>query len=99
MVKKAVPDHIERVYPGWKLIGYRAMKGRESRYFCFIAPSEDKVVLGFEYGRMLSDPDKILEGTGSQVRQVVVRKRADIRKSEFVPLILEAAMIASERAE
>jgi hypothetical protein len=82
---------------GWKLIGYRAIHGKNSRYFCFIVPFEDKVVLVFEHGKMLSDPHGVLEGTCSQVRQVVLKKKSDVRKTVLIPLILEAAMIAMEK--
>ena len=96
LVKQAAPDCIERVYPGWKLIGYRALNGNKSHYFGFIFPTADKVVLGFEYGTMLSDPHGVLEGTGTQVRYVTVRLQKDIRKSIIIPLISEAVSIAVE---
>ncbi|MCI0553905.1 MAG: DUF1801 domain-containing protein, partial [Anaerolineae bacterium] len=95
-----VPDCIERVYPGWKLIGYRAVnvdKGNKSHYFGFIFPTDDKVVLGFEYGTMLSDPDKVLEGSGTQVRYITFRTQKEIKKSILIPLISEAVSIAIDR--
>lgn len=97
LIRQAVPEIIERMYPGWKLIGYRAQRGNDSYYFGFLAPFEDRVVLGFEYGKMLSDPHKVLEGTGIQVRQVVIRTQRDIWKKVLLPLILEAVAIATER--
>jgi PAS domain S-box-containing protein len=53
LVKETVPSVIEAVYPGWRLIGYRVVIGKRSAYFGFIAPFEDKVFLGFEYGAFL----------------------------------------------
>lgn len=97
LISETVPENREAVYPGWKLIGYRAMAGTQSFYFGFIAPFPDKVVLGFEYGMMLADPNGILEGAGSQVRQVVLRSRKEIRRNQLTPLILEASAIAMER--
>lgn len=96
LVREVVPEYIERVYPGWKLIGYRRKKGSKSFYFAFIYPTADKVVLGFEYGILLSDPNKLLIGNGSQVRQVVFKKVSNINKVQITPLIWEAAMIAVE---
>ena len=54
-------------------------------------------MLGFEYGTMLSDPQRVLEGSGTQVRYVTIRSQKDIRKTIFVPLIVEAMSIALER--
>lgn len=46
VVKGAVPGALEAVYTGWRLIGYRRPERAGSRYFCFIAPFEDRVALG-----------------------------------------------------
>lgn len=97
LVTRAVPHHLERVYPGWKVIGYRALSGSKSSYFAFIAPFQEKVVLGFEHGKMLADPEKILEGTGSQVRYVTIRRARAVRRKLLMPLLLEAGAIAYER--
>lgn len=68
LVLAEVPEAEEAGYPGWRLIGYRAPS-----YFCFVAPLDDHVRLGFEHGAKLDDPDGLLEGSGKQVRYVVVR--------------------------
>jgi DNA transformation protein len=65
IVRQEAPDAEEAGYVGWKLIGYRA-----PHYFCFVAPHRDHVRLGFEYGVRLSDPDRVLEPMGKQVRFV-----------------------------
>lgn len=97
LILKAVPDVMERVYPGWKIIGYRAPLGKYSVYIGFLAPFQDRVVLGFEYGVLLSDPDSVLEGSGTQVRQVTIRSVKEIRKSILMPLLLQAVSVAKER--
>ena len=95
LVKQTIPNVIERVYPGWKLIGYRIIEKRRQVYFCFIYPKSDRVLLGFEYGMLLSDPHQLLEsGGGKQVRQVRVERPEGIRPAEFAELIREAARIA-----
>lgn len=97
MIFKAAPDVLERVYPGWKIIGYRAPLGTSSVYIGFLAPFQGRVVLGFEYGVLLSDPDGVLEGSGTQVRQVTIRSAKEIRKSILMPLLLQAVSVAKER--
>jgi hypothetical protein len=95
LIKQTIPNLKEAVYPGWRLIGYREVDGRRSRYFCYIAPLADRVQLGFEYGVHLSDPAGLLEGRGSQVRYVTVRTADDVRAAEIAALIGEAALVAA----
>jgi hypothetical protein len=97
LVLDSVPNVTEAVYVGWRLIGYRQLDRKGGRYFAFVAPLPAEVRLGFEYGVALNDPHGLLEGTGSQVRHVVVRAREDLRP-ELAPLIAEAALVANTRS-
>ena len=97
LIKDTTPNVKEAVYTGWKLIGYRAKKGRSSAYFCFIAPFPNRVMLGFEYGVQLFDPNLRLEGDGTQVRYLTVREKEDIEPESFRAFIAEAAQIALQR--
>lgn len=97
LIHDAVPDLIERYYPGWKLIGYRALKDGKSHYFCYLSSDSRRVEIGFEYGKLLSDPDGMLEGSRSQVRKVVIRRKSDLRRSAIARLIIEAASIAIDK--
>ena len=97
LVKETIPNVKEAVYMGWKLIGYRVKKGRRDAYFCFIAPFENRVMLGFEYGIQLFDPNLRLEGDGTQVRYITVREQEDIDPESFRVFIAEAAQIALQR--
>jgi hypothetical protein len=97
LVKETVPNVKEAVYTGWKLIGYRAKQGRRDAYFCFIAPFPNRIMLGFEYGIQLFDPELRLEGEGSQVRYLTVREKEDIEPEVFRTFILEAAQLALQR--
>jgi hypothetical protein len=70
VVKRAVPGAIERVRPGWRLIGYDVPVGRRTRYFAFVWPESDHAHLGFEYGIWMDDPDSILRGAHLNLRKV-----------------------------
>jgi hypothetical protein len=70
VVREAVPDGIERVRPGWRLIGYDVPVGRRMRYFAFVAPEPEHVHLGFEYGVRMTDPDGLLLGAHLNLRKV-----------------------------
>ncbi|HSL42257.1 MAG TPA: DUF1801 domain-containing protein [Anaerolineales bacterium] len=97
LVKETVPNVKEAVYTGWKLIGYRVKRGRSDAYFCFIAPFENRIMLGFEYGIQLFDPELRLEGEGSQVRYLTIREKEDIEPEILRAFIAEAAQIALQR--
>ncbi len=100
LIKAAVPEAIEAVYVGWKLIGYRAKVERKEVYFGFIAPFPDRVVIGFEWGVLLADPDRLLSGEGRQVRQVTMRQARDIKARALKRLIAAAVQAAAlPRAE
>src|SRR5918999_1780676 len=70
VVHEAVPEAIERVRTGWRLIGYDIPVGRGKRYFAFIAPEPEHVHLGFEYGVWMADPDGLLLGAHLELRKV-----------------------------
>ena len=97
LVKETTTHVKEAVYTGWKLIGYRVKQGRGDAYFCFIAPFPNRVMLGFEYGIQLFDPDLRLEGEGTRVRYLTIRKKEDIEPEVLRTFIAEAAQIALQR--
>ena len=64
IVRSAVPESIERVRTGWRLIGYDLPVGGRTVYFAWIWPEAVHVHLGFPKGTLLDDPDGVLQGTG-----------------------------------
>lgn len=96
LVRSTLPEATEKVYTGWKLIGYRLPDGKKGRYFCCIVPQkkENDVLLGFEYGIAMQDPHNLLEGKGTQVRFVRIRQRDQYPDADLIWLIEEAARVA-----
>ncbi len=84
-----VPHAVERLRPGWGLIGYQAPK-----YFAFIVPLKDGVRIGFEWGVRLDDPAGLLEGDGSQVRFVTITNAGQLRHRPLAQLIKSAGKMA-----
>jgi hypothetical protein len=70
VVREAVPESIERVRIGWRLIGYDVPAGRRTRYFAFVAPELEHVHLGFEHGAWMTDPDGLLQGAHLGLKKV-----------------------------
>jgi hypothetical protein len=101
LVRDAVPDAVERVRPGWHLIGYDAPRheteGRgRSAYFAYIAPEHHHVHLGFEHGYLMRDPEHRLEGEGitRQVRWLRFEPGDDPAPQIAIPLLREARRVA-----
>jgi len=84
----------EKVYPGWQLIGYRQGIGRKSRYFAFLAPFSDHIQLGFEWGILMVDPQKLLSGNGKQVRQMAFKTAEELNEQVIKTYLREACRIA-----
>jgi hypothetical protein len=102
IVLEAVPDAIERVRTGWRLIGYEVPVGKRSRYFAFVAPEIEHVHLGFEYGVWMADPDHLLRGADLNLRKVrfVTFEPGDaIPESALVRYAREAAQLAAMSRE
>jgi hypothetical protein len=98
VVGRAVPDAIERVRLGWRLIGYDVPIGKRTRYFAFVAPEPEHVHLGFEYGILMTDPAGILRGAHlnlRKVRFVTYEPGASIPKATLVEYTREAARLAT----
>jgi hypothetical protein len=96
IVRRAVPDAIERVRPGWGLIGYDVPVGRRTRYFAWIWPEPEHVHLGFEHGVLMDDPHRLLKGRGvtKQVRWLTFQHIDEI-PSEAPDLVREAVRVAT----
>ncbi len=100
VVRDAVPDAIERVRTGWRLIGYDVPAGRRTRYFAFVAPEPEHVHVGFEYGAWMADPDGILRGAHlklKKVRYLTYRPGDPIPTDALRRFTIEAAELAEIR--
>ena len=97
VVREAVPEAIERVRTGWRLIGYDVPVGRRTRYFAFVAPEPKHAHLGFEYGAWMTDPDDLLLGAHldlKKVRFVTYEPGDPIPTDALVRYTREAAALA-----
>jgi hypothetical protein len=59
--------------------------------FCFYMVGKNHVTFGFHYGTSLDDPEKLLEGTGKNLRHVKLRTVEDLEKKGLKELVLAAA--------
>lgn len=104
IVQAAVPEAVEAVRVGWRLIGYDLPVDRRTVFFAWIWPEARHVHLGFPQGVLMADPARRLTGAG-------ITKRArwlTFAAGDLIPadacseFVREAARIAglsrSERA-
>jgi len=98
VVRRAIPDAIEAVRPGWHLIGYNVPAGRRAPYFAFIWPELEHVHLGFEHGLLMQDPAGVLNGAALRLRKVrfvTLRNPDEIPGDVLEALVRDAARVAT----
>ena len=66
------PDVVEVPWPKQKIIGYGVGPKKMSEHYCYIGTFKKHVNLGFYYGAILPDPQRLLEGTGKNLRHIKV---------------------------
>jgi hypothetical protein len=94
----AVPEAIERVRTGWRVIGYDVpIRGRRSAFFSWIMPQREHVHLGFPWGVMLLDRDGVLAGEGEakRARWLTLAREGDLRNPKLAEFARAAADLAS----
>jgi hypothetical protein len=96
IVREAVPEAMERVRIGWRLIGYDLPLRRYGVYFAYVAPEPIHVHLGFEYGVFMDDPAGLLQGEGitKKVRWLTFHSPDEIDREPTLALVREGARVA-----
>jgi hypothetical protein len=97
IVLATVPDAIERVRTGWRVIGYDVpLRGRRSAFFAWIMPQREHVHLGFPWGVMLLDRHGALEGDGvtKRARWLTLEMPEDLRDPKLAEFTRAAADLA-----
>lgn len=94
LVRGTIPEAAERVYPGWKNIGY-SVSDKTGDQICYIAPLTSGVNVGFNRGAELPDPNGLLTGTGKQLRHVKIKKAEDI-DAPALRALLESAVARAQ---
>ncbi len=89
------PRATETIYDAYNAvaIGY-SFTGRLKECYCHVAVYSKHVNLGFNHGADLQDPQKILQGKGSQVRHVTIHEKSDLAGSYLKGLVRAAIVNA-----
>jgi hypothetical protein len=96
-LRKRLPGAMELVYDNYNAlaIGFGPSQ-RASDVLISIALYPRWVTLFFLHGVHLPDPKKILKGSGTRVRHIVLRAAADIGSKDIDTLISAALKLASQ---
>ena len=98
LVRQTVPEAVERVRLGWRLIGYDLPVGRRSVFFAYVAPEPAHVHLGFQVGTLMDDPQRLMKGAHlrlKKVRYLTFVPGQPIPEGTLVELIREAVRVAT----
>ena len=97
LVRHELPDAIERVRIGWRLIAYDVPVGpRRAIFCCYVAPEAKHVHIGFPQGVFMRDDDALLLGAGvtKNARWLTFRDGDPIPLARLERLVREGARIA-----
>jgi len=96
VVRRTVPDAIERVRPGWALIGYDLPVRRHGVFFAWVWPEAEHVHLGFPVGTLMDDPGGVMKGAGitKKARWLTYQPGDEIDEPLAAELVEEAARVA-----
>lgn len=91
LVRQTVPETDETIL--WGSLSYHRpdLGGRIKGAVCLITPRSGQVHLGFIHGSALSDPLRVLHGSGKAKRFVALRSISDIDRAALSTLVKAAA--------
>ena len=98
LVHEAVPSVVERLRPGWRLIGYDLPNKRGGTYFAWVWPEQEHVHVGWQVGTLMADPRRLLRGAHlklKKVRYLTYGPRDRIEPRVVIEFTRDAARIAS----
>ena len=88
-----MPEAEERVQKGWGIISYF-----HPRMFLYIGPAREFVYFGFCRGVELSDPRKLLQGSGKYMRHAKLYPNHDLPVAALKKLIIQAHALTRKDA-
>ncbi|MEI9909642.1 MAG: DUF1801 domain-containing protein [Bacteroidota bacterium] len=99
---KDLREYILEIYPGSNELLYHthalttvfSISDKLSDAFCMLPIYTNHLNLGFNKGTLISDPHKLLAGTGNLIRHIPVDTPADYRNKKVKDLIKSAADFA-----
>jgi hypothetical protein len=93
------PDSNELLYHTHALTTVFSVSEKLSDAFCMLPVYANHLNLGFNKGTLISDPHKLLTGTGNLIRHIPVDTPADYRNKKVKDLVQSAISFAIKDME
>lgn len=93
------PDSNELLYHTHALTSVFSISEKLSTAFCMIPIYKSHLNLGFNKGTLLTDPHKLLKGTGKLIRHVPINSLEDLKNLNIAELIKNAVEFELENLE
>jgi hypothetical protein len=81
---------IEVVWPKQKIASFGAGPKKMTEHYAYIAVQGSHINLGFYHGASLADPERLLEGTGKELRHVKLRNVGATKSAAIIALLRQA---------
>ncbi|HKO80547.1 MAG TPA: hypothetical protein VJU78_09135 [Chitinophagaceae bacterium] len=88
------PDSNELLYQTHALTTVFSISDKLADAFCMLPIYTNHLNLGFNKGTLISDPHKLLTGTGNLIRHISIDTKVDYRNKKVKDLIKSAAEFA-----
>lgn len=97
LIRSTIPEATEKVNLGWKSLNF---SHPAVGYFCGLFPLQDRIVIAFEFGVLLADPDRILDtrSCSKQVRYMRILSHHKIPRPALKRLLRAAISLPADRS-
>ena len=96
LIFENAPDISENIYPKMQVVRYGVEGNKLEGIVCHIAPLKSAVNFGLYRGALLSDPSKLMEGTGKMLRHCKIKNVAEA-ESTALSFLLKAALAETNK--
>jgi hypothetical protein len=93
VILKQDPEAIELIYDAYNSVVIAfSLSDRLRDAFCAIGAYRNYVNLSFNYGALLHDPKKRLQGKGARIRHIKIENAGELKAPEVIELIRQAVL-------
>ena len=91
VIQNVMPNVVEVVWLNQNIASYGVVPKKMSEQFCYIALFKARLNLGFYYGSDLPDPEKLLEGSGKNLRHIKISHPEQLQNPALHDLVVAAS--------
>ena len=90
IILKVAPQARETLYKTYEVTMWYSLTDKVMQGFCHVSVHKKHVNLGFFRGVDLNDPDRLLEGSGKQMRHIKIRSAEDLKQPHIKTFVKAA---------